>query len=333
MQRCAPFLALLGCLSIVGCGELTPASSAVPGSPPAGSSPGAPPTLPTPSATPPTCRLPIASGDAPVDGRAGDGVAGHGGFLDLPAASFSGDPASLGSYDRAVSHWLPVFRAWVLPDGTRYAWGDPSAPVIHVVDTASGADRPQPVPSTSAVVSFDPEGIYVATAVPGSGAPPKGLSLLDPATGASRSITGDGRWVVVGNGFAFGQDLDPAAAAPSGGGPGAANRVRRLDLRTGAVTSLATYAGASVQVLGVYGSEPLVAVTAGAIYTIFLGTGTTVFSGPTADADPGGPAVVDGATVWFSSAAAAVWRWTGSGRASRVADLPLHALQIAGACR
>ncbi|HXM54323.1 MAG TPA: hypothetical protein VOB72_02965 [Candidatus Dormibacteraeota bacterium] len=328
-----PLVALLGCLVMVGCGELTPTSSAVPGSPPAGSSPGAAPVLPTPSATPPTCRLPIASGDAPVDGRAADGVTGHGGFLDLPAATFSGDAASLGSYDRAVSHWLPVFRAWVLPDGSHYAWGDPSAPVIHVVDTTTGTDRPLAVPSVSAVVSFDPEGLYVTTVVPGSGAPPRGLSLLNPATGASRQITADGRWVVVGNGFAFGQDLDTSAAAPPGGGPAAANRVRRLDLRTGAVTTLATYSGASVQVLAVYGSEPVVAVTAGAIYTVFLGTGTTVFTGPTADADPGVPAVVDGATVWFSSQNAAVWRWTGSGRASRVADVPLRGLQVAGACR
>src|SRR5207248_1762992 len=82
--------------------------------------------------------------------------------------------------------------------------------------------------------------------------------------------------------------------------------------------------------LEVYGAQPLIGVTAGAIYSVSLGAGTTVFTGPTADADPGSPAVVDGATVWFSSQGAAVWRWTGSGRATRVADLPLRSPAVAG---
>lgn len=337
MNRRWSLVALSGCL-VVGscsCGPVAPTSSAVAASPAAAASavPSRSPALPSPTATPASCRLPLASGDAPVDGRAADGSAGHGGFLDLPAGTFSPDPASLGSYDRAVSRWLPVTRAWVAPDGRRYAWGDPAAGVVHVVDAASGADRAFTPSAPPAVVSFETEGVYVARAVPSSGAPVQGLALIDPAAGTSRPVAADGRWVAIGGGFAFGQDLDPGTPAPAGAGPGAANRARRLDLRTGAVDTVASYPGAEVQVLGVYGALPLLAVTAGAIYTVYLGAGTTVFTGPTSAADPGAPVVVDGATAWFSSQGAAVWRWTGSGRAVRAADVPLRSVQVAGACR
>jgi hypothetical protein len=335
----ARLASLLGCAALAACGPVAPTSSAVAGSPsPSASASAATPAEapPSPTPTPASCRLPLAAGDAQVDGRPAGGATGHGGFLELPSGAFTADPASLGTYDRAVSRWLPVFRAWVAPDGRRYAWGDPQASVIHVVDAASGADRAVGVSAPASVVSYEAEGVYVARAVPDSGAPLAGLGLLDPASGAYRAIVADGRWVAVGGGFAFGLDRDPAVAPPAGDGPGAANRVRRLDLRTGAVAAVGSYPGASAQVLAVYGSEPLIGVTAGAIYSVFLGGGAgarTVFTGPTADADPGAPAVVDGATVWFSSRGAAVWRWPGTGRATRVADVPLRGPQVAGGCR
>src|SRR5215475_3877115 len=121
MNPRAHLLALLGCLAIAACS-------------------------PAPAA-PPSCRLPIASGDAPVDGRTADGTAGHGGFVRVPGGAFTADPASLGTYDRAVSRWLPVFRAWVSPDGTKYAWSEyrtatgPVTGIVHVVDAASGAEH------------------------------------------------------------------------------------------------------------------------------------------------------------------------------------------------
>lgn len=337
MIRRAPLATLMGCLALAACGPVAPTSSARSGSPsPTASATAGTPTEapPSPTPTPASCRLPLASGDAPVDGRPADGAGGHGGFLELPSGAFTADPASLGSYDRAVSRWLPVFRAWVAPDGTRYAWADPQERAVHMVDAASGADRPVALPDPAVVVSYENEGVYLARAVPNSGAPATGLYLL--ASSGPGEVAAEGRWVAVGGGFAFGLDVDPAVAPPAGGGPGAANRVRRLDLRSHAVTTVASYPGAGVQVLGVYGSQPLIAVTAGAIYTVFLGGGasaTTVFTGPTADADPAGPTVVDGATVWFSSRAAAVWRWPGTGRATRVADVPVRGPQVAGGCR
>jgi hypothetical protein len=332
--------ALLGCLAIAACGGGSPKSSAVIVSASPAASAATTPAAATPSPTAASCRLPLASGDAPVDGRIADGTAGHGGFLQVPDGTFSADGASMGSYDRAVTRWLPVLRAWVSPDGTRYAWGEPRAlsgpatGIVHVVNAATGADHPVDVPSASAVVSFEKEGVYVTRIVPDSGAPPQGLTLVDPATGAARQITADGAWVTIGDGAAYGQDVDPALPPPAGvGGPGATNRIRRLDLATGAVTNVSSYPGADAKVLGVYHAMPLIGVTATSSTTVLLGASTTVFTGPPDTGNPAGPVVVDGTTVWFSSLNAAVWRWDGTGRAARVASAPLHALQVAGACR
>ena len=332
--------ALLGSLLLIACGSAHPTSSAVlaPISP--SPSAAAVPGQQTPSPTPAGCRLPVASGDAPVDGRAADGTAGHGGFLQLPDGTFSADAASMGSYDRAVAHWLPVSRAWVSPDGTRYAWGDhrtppgPTTGIVHVVDAATGVDHPVNVPAPSAVVSFEKEGIYVTRVIPDSGASPSGMTLVDPATGAANQIAAGGIWSAISDGAAYGQDLDPALPPlPPAAGPTASDRITRLDLATGAVSTVSSYPGASAQVLGVFHAMPLIEVRPTSSYTVLLGAGTTVFAGPPDTANPSGPVVVDGATVWFSSQNAAVWRWDGAARAARVASAPLHALQVAGACR
>jgi hypothetical protein len=316
-------LALLGVLVIAGCAA-APASDAHSAPPPATAGPAGPAGSPGAPVAPAVCRLPVASGDAPVDGRAADGTAGHGGFVQFPQGAFSADPASLGSYDRFVGRWLPAARAIVAPDGTRYAWTD--AAVLHVVDASSGADHPLPLAGPSLVVSFENEGVYVARAAAAAGAAASGLALVDPASGATRQITTDGTWSAIGTGVAFGQ-------AASTSGSGAIDRVRRLDLASGAVTDVASYPGSTVRVLGAMGATPLIAVATGATYTLFAGASTTLFSGAVADSNPTAPVVVDGTTVWFSSLNAAVWHWDGNGPATRVADLPLKSVQIAGACR
>ena len=91
-------------------------------------------------------------------------------------------------------------------------------------------------------------------------------------------------------------------------------------------------ATAQATLLGVVGSQPAIAVSTPSSYAVTVG-GTTVFNGPPAPSNPSAPIVVDGATVWFSSQANAVWRWPGSGRAARAATVPLSGLQVAGGCR
>src|SRR5258708_4768965 len=100
-----------------------------------------------------------------------------------PSPSAAAGPGQQTPPPLAVAHWLPVYRAWVSPDGTRYAWGEyrtasgPTTGVVHVVDAATGADHPVNVPAASAVVSFEKEGIYVTRVIPNSGASPGGLTL------------------------------------------------------------------------------------------------------------------------------------------------------------
>lgn len=287
---------MLGCLALASCGEL-PTTAAQPSNAPA-----------TPVSIGP-CRLPVASGDAPVDGRSGDGTTGKGGFIQFPGATFAPDPASLGDYDLGFTRWVPTFRAWVEPDGAHYAWGEGN--MIHVVDVASGGDHPVAVPAPSVVVSYETEGVYVAAT---AGQATQGLGLID-AGGAYHQITPAGIWSAIGGGFAYGQDQ---------------GHVRKLDLKSAAVSDAGAYQGAT-QVLGATATAPLVAVTATNTYTVYSGT-TSLFSGPPGDGNPAGPVAVDGSVVWFGSRGGVVWRWEGSGSVARVASVPFGAVVVAGGC-
>jgi len=331
----AALVVAAACLLVAACGD--PAALLRHSAPHASPSPTA---AATPASAPPAaCRLPVASGDAPVDGRPADGTAGRGGFVQLPAGTFSPDAASLGAYDLDAARWVPVPRTWLAPDGAHYAWGEsqaaagPSTGLVHVMDAATGADHVVTVPSASAVVSYERDGVYVARVTPNSGAPPQGLTRVDPTSGDFHQVIADGTWTAVGGGYAFGGDVDPSVAPPpAGAGLDAANRVRRLDLQTGVVTTVASYPGAGARVLGVFGSTPVIAVTAGTGYSVELGS-ATIFSGPGADTSPGAPIVADGTAIWFSSQHGAVWRWDGAGPAMQVATVPLGSLVVAGACR
>ncbi len=258
--------------------------------------------------------------------------------MQFPGAAFSPDPGSLGAYDRAHSRWVPVFRAWVAPDGNHYAYTanasgtGPVAGSVHVVDVVTGAERTVPVPAPSNVVSWEAEGIYVVRVIPNSGAPPQGLTLVDPNAGSFRQITADGIWTQVGGGAAWGADVDPAIAPPPGGGPGGANRLRRLDLASGAVTIAGTFPGANVGLLGVLPTGPVYSVSSATTYVVTSPAGQ-LFSAPISNSNPAAPAVVDGATIWFSSFSSAVWRSDAGGPVQQVATTSLPVTLIAGACR
>lgn len=308
---------------------------------PSGSGPTAPPSSAPPATSSPTataCRLPVASGDAPTDGSANHGARGHGGFLQFPGGTFSPDPASLGSYAQAARTWVPVPRAWVAPDGRSYAYpeyragGGPVGGIIHVVDIASGADHPLGVPAPSMPIGWEAAGIYIARVVPNSGAPPNGLSLLDPRTGGLRQIAAGGSWTLIAGGLAVGADIDPTIARPPGpGGPGSANRVNGLNLDTGAQSVVGTYPGTAVILLGAQGSTLLLGLAGPDRYTVKLGS-TTLFEGPVTGQQPSGPAVVDGGTVWMSGVGG-VFRSTSGAPAERFAVPGGQLAVVAGACR
>ena len=199
--------ALAGFLALAACSAGGNGSAVVSPSPTASA---ASPT-PSASATPAGCKLPVASGDAPTDGNPAHGQAGSGGFLTLPGAAFSKDAQSLAAYDSAAAKWLPVPRAWISPDGTHFAWPEnraaagPVTGIIHVVEVASGADKPVIVPAPSMPVSYEAGGIFITRIVPNSDAPPQGLSKIDPGNGSFKQVVADGNWTALGGGFAFGR--------------------------------------------------------------------------------------------------------------------------------
>src|SRR6202158_2856095 len=145
------------------------------------------------------CRLPIYAGGP-----------GSGGFLVFPDRTFIADPRSgvtapspapgapqpaqgpygaqgfFGlTYDRALARWVPVPRAWVAPDGKRYAY--PGVEGIYVVDVATNTQTELGAGNRWQVLDVEAEGIY---AVQQSAA---GLWLL-PFSGSASQVTSAGYW-------------------------------------------------------------------------------------------------------------------------------------------
>jgi hypothetical protein len=333
LKHFVPVVALLA----AGCGLGSPTSTNPPLTTPTPVEAASTATpAPTPAAT--ACRLPVAGGDAPTDGNAGHGAKGHGGFLQWPGATFAADPASLGAYVLGAGKWVPVQRAWVSPDGKSYAYpeyrnvGGPATGIIHVVDIASGADRPLGVPAPSMPVSWEAAGIYIARVVPNSDARPQGLSLLDPVSGSLRQITASGTWTLIGGAAAYGSDLDTTITPPPGGaGPGAGNRVSMLKLDTGQASVVGTYPATNVALLGVQGSSLLLGLTTADRYSVKLGS-SVLYDGSVTAPQPSGPAVLDGNTIWLSGNGA-VWRSVNGGTAERLTVAGMQLSVVAGACR
>ena len=282
------------------------------------------------------CRLPVASADAPTDGNVAHGAAGHGGFVQLPGGAFTADPQSLGTYDLPFHRWLPVPRAWVSPDGTRYAWPEyrsvtgPATGIIHVTDAASGADRAFTVPAPSMPVSYETAGVYITHVIPNSDAPAQGLSLLNPASGALKQVVADGSWRALGTDTAYTVDLDSSAAPPAEPGPGAGNRLRSLDLATGTAHNVQTFPATNVTILGTQGNVPVLLLQTTDRAQVKAGT-ASLYDQPANQPPPAAPLVVDGTTLWLSGAGA-VWRSTAGGTFAKLA-VPLQFAVVAGACR
>jgi hypothetical protein len=332
LKHLVPALALL----ITGCGL----GSSTSANPPLATPTPVEASTAQPAGTPATavCRLPVAGGDAPTDGIATHGARGHGGFLQIPGGTFASDSSSLGTYVLGAGKWVPVQRAWVSPDGKSYAYPEyrstagPVTGIIHVVDIASGSDRPLGVPAPSMPISWEAAGIYVARVVPNSDARPQGLSLLDPASGNLRQITSSGTWTLVAGQDAYGADLDSTIAQPpGGGGPGGANRVSILKLDTAQASVVERFPGTNVALLGAQGSNLLLGLITSDRYTVKLGS-TILYDGAVTGPQPGAPAVLDGSTIWLSGQGG-VWRSVSAGTAERLGVPGMQLSVVAGACR
>lgn len=179
-----------------------------------------------------SCSLPVISWGWVTNGSVSS-ISSENGFVSFPSGTFKADPAgSGGSYDWAYKRWVPVLSSQMLADGSMYAYEvelqDRPGYQLHVVQVANGADKmiyDMPYDNAYSIVSLQPDGIYLVPIFHRSGLP-SGLRLFDVKTKTLEAVPGaaDESWQVIMGGAAW-------------GGPGGGNRLDRLDLSTGAVTT------------------------------------------------------------------------------------------------
>ena len=294
------------------------------------------------------CRLPV-TWDVQLDAYT---YVHRAGFLSFPTGSLSEvrtAPNTTAFYDRAFSKWLPVWRGEVSPDGRRYAYTDGNPMLgdtrgkVHVVDVASGVDR---VLYTGApvfwVVDFAAEGIYLSESH--GDVPTTGLWLENPAGGTPRLISSSIYSPVIAGPDAYGLTFNSADPHPAPGGKvGPFNQLTRLDLVTGASTSLFYRPGATLQPLGAdQGGDLIVEVltdwAAPTEWWLITPAATTrkLATFP-ATSSPGGLDAVDSHGVWYAGGGPPpdgpyfVWLYT-RGSFSIVASAKAFSFGVAGGC-
>lgn len=250
-----------------------------------------------------------------------------GGFVHVPAAEFTEDPASAvvgvsgspgryrtaaapalpgdrpdATYDAPERRWVPVPLALLSPDWTRYTYfsteGQPPTEthLIHLVDVAGGADRVVWRQGSYEPVDLETHTVYLVHHLTGTDAS-DGLWRLDVDSGLLSRITattaGDG-WNLIGGAAAWSADADPAAPPPHLA-KFAGNRLLRLDLASGKTAVWFERRDADIRPLGVDGDgRPIVQVTRADGQELWLVSGPAaaqrLYQGP-----PEGP---PGAPIW-----------------------------------
>ena len=162
----------------------------------------------------------------------GGAASSQNGFISVPSGTYTPDVTSEGgSYDWAYRKWVPVPSPFVLPDGSAYVielQAADSRYEIHIVQVASGADKvilQMPYDNAYSVLTLKPEGVYLVPLLHRSGSP-QGLWLLSPTTATIAEVPGAGNlaWRLIEGGGVWGS-------------PVGVDRLDRLDLSTGVVTT------------------------------------------------------------------------------------------------
>ena len=323
-----------------------------------------PPPPPSLVATPPalsavnfSCRLPIASADAPLDGKQADGQTGKGGFITFPNMTFQTDPTSLGSYDPAARKWLPVPFSWISPDGSAYAYTDGAA---YVVNTGNETRKSFGLPYPAMVVAYDTSGVYLEHVIPFSDANPHGIGLLDPSSGAYTQIFAPGTsdeqlWFSIEHGgLGYVLELNQSwGNPPTDGAKPIGNELFQVNLDPsapmfvfGGAVSVMSIADAAIMLVGFDGGDqPVLSARSTSYYRIYtaasiqtggtpsMPSGPPEYEGPpTADWNPTGPARGDMHGIWFTSKSGSLWLYVPGKGMERVAQLPMLSPIIAGPC-
>jgi len=201
----------------------------------------------------PDCRLPLFA-SAPAHGLylslAGGQVSDdpNAAFVEGPLQSHSQATPTLSgqlpaTYDRSAGRWVPASPAAISPDGSRYAYinysGQGSDFRVHVVDVATGSDRTLSLPTDNwSLLAFTGAGIYLNKTYPELGAGP-GLWLVNPDSGAIRTIFEDATTLAVSGQVAWIGTRNPADTLPQPPGIGVPtrNEVQARDLSTSQSTT------------------------------------------------------------------------------------------------
>lgn len=249
-----------------------------------------------------SCNLPVISWGWLKNGSV-ESITSENGFVSFPSGTFKADPAGNGgSYDWAYKRWVPVLSSQMLADGSSYTYEvelqDRPGYQIHVVQMATGADKmiyDMPYDNAYVILALEPEGIYLVPIIHRSGIS-IGLWLLSSKTPTLTAVPGaaDESWQVIAGGAAW-------------GGPAGGDRLDRLDLATGVVTTW---------------FEPTVAVQEG----IGFGYGPRVVGfdqalRPLVEFYPPIPTTASPART---SPVPEVWLVSGPGQATRLTGMPLH---------
>ena len=223
-------------------------------------SPSASPTpavTPTPSPSPsPVSVLSTLHGRIAIS----SGQPGSGGWIQLPAGSFTADaksnvlPPNGGwgqglSWNAQMNTWVPATWYQVRPDGKVYAYMGWSGVWIARSDGTSSALAMLRPGMPLTIVGVEPEGVYVSPQERQGG-----MVLLDYA-GGTRQVSATGFWQLAAFGYAYGT-VTPYV--PQGG----TTTIKMLNLKTGKVQDWFTDPGFQATVIGIdLNAVPIIAAS------------------------------------------------------------------------
>lgn len=217
-------------------------------------SPAVTTTTPTPSASPspsvsPSPQLIAFAGPCrlPVTWATGANLTPSGGFLTFPGATFAADPAAhmeqygeyWVTYNTKSQKWLPVFRRFASPDGTKYLYFTlANGTLMHITDATTGKGYNL----DNGGINWRPVGLD-DTAAYAMGEQATGLWRLPFRVSPAVQITNAGWWGLISGGAAWGFASQSVPV-------GAPTVLKRLDLASGTSKDFATFTD-PVQFVGV----------------------------------------------------------------------------------
>jgi hypothetical protein len=349
-------LVLLGLILVSACGPSGKTGPTGGASSSVSSSPSSPASVGSASVTF-ACRLPIS---LPSSGPSG-------GFVTFPSGELTTDPNSAfqsignrlrtiaqpylygskfsgqATFTRRYGRWLPASVAAVSPDSSHYAYweftdGNSANSRVHDVDVASATDRVVYSQGFYAVMDYRAEGIYLARTSP-MGEGQYGLWLLNPSSGSLRAVGSPNQmFSSVDGGAAWYGDMAPGDQAPPLMFP--MDRLLRLDIKSGVVTTWFHQPGRQVQVIGfdgqghpvVWSSDGLSSKSVQLWLVVAPGASRQIYSQPdsvSVDFIGGFSApLADAHGLWFGSSKG-IFLYTADGKFEKVSAA---AGEIAGRC-